>query len=913
MMENFIEVIGARQHNLKNIYVKIPKNKLTVITGVSGSGKSSLAFDTIFAEGQRRYVESLSSYARQFLGVMSKPDVDKIIGLSPAIAINQKAVSSNPRSTVGTVTEIYDYLRVLFSRIGHPHCSKCGREVKRQSVDQISDSILDQARLSAIGQKPCLIEIFSPIIIDKKGEFSQLFESLRRDGFREITVDGQKFNLNHNFVLIKTNRHTIELSIDKISVTKKDFKNPDNLKLISSRLSESVEMASKKSGGTLWIEFDGKDKTLFSQSFACPVCNISLPDIEPRSFSFNTPYGACPECDGLGTILSADPDAEENIPNLLNRYLETDNEAVRKRLSPFIITSVCPSCSGQKLNKVSRSVTVSGKNISDISNQSVREVLKFILNLDNPDNFSGQELAVALPIVRELSVRLKFLIDVGLEYLTLGRTASSLSSGEAQRIRLASQIGTGLTGVLYVLDEPTIGLHQRDNSKLIQILKSLRDLGNTVLVVEHDQETIESADWVIEIGPRAGNEGGNIVAEGTVEEIKNNQKSLTGDYLSGRKTVQIQNTRNTRITGEPENLTTGASDDIPTIRSSGNLIHGRSDFSEFSESIKLSGASQHNLKSVDVEFPMGKFICVTGVSGSGKSTLVHDTLYHALARRLNRYHHTTPGKFDSFSMPDTVSQVSLIDQSPIGRTPRSNPATYSGVFDYIRQIFANTKEARVRGWQSGRFSFNVPGGRCETCEGQGQIKVEMQFMPDVYVTCDDCKSTRFGRETLEVTYSGKNIAEVLKLTINEAADMFLGFPALKSRLAMLKSVGLGYLSLGQPATILSGGEAQRMKLSRELGKIRSAHTIYILDEPTTGLHFDDLQKLIEVLLKLVNQNNTVIVVEHNLDVIKNSQWIIDLGPEGGDEGGEIVAVGTPREIAENPKSYTGQYLKKLLD
>lgn len=908
----FIEVIGARQHNLKNISVKIPKNKLTVITGVSGSGKSSLAFDTIFAEGQRRYVESLSSYARQFLGVMNKPDVDKIIGLSPAIAINQKAVSSNPRSTVGTVTEIYDYLRVLFSRIGHPHCGKCGREVKRQSVDQISDSILDQARLSAVGQKPCLIEIFSPIVIDKKGEFAQLFESLRRDGFREITVDGQKFNLNHNFVLIKTNRHTIELSVDKISITKKDYKNPDGLKLISSRLSEAVELSSKKSGGTLWIEFDGKDKTLFSQSFACPVCNISLPDIEPRSFSFNTPYGACPECDGLGTILSADPLAQEKIPNLLNRYLETNNEAIRKRLSPFIITSVCPSCNGQKLNKVSRSVTVSGKNITDISNQSVRVVLDFILNLNQPNNFSMQELAVALPIVRELSVRLKFLIDVGLEYLTLGRTASSLSSGEAQRIRLASQIGTGLTGVLYVLDEPTIGLHQRDNSKLIQILKSLRDLGNTVLIVEHDQETIESADWVIEIGPKAGNEGGNIVAEGTVEEIKNNHKSLTGDYLSGRKTVQIQNTRNTRGTGEPENLTTGASDDIPTIRSSGNLIHGRSEFSEFSESIKLSGASQHNLKSVDVEFPLGKFICVTGVSGSGKSTLVHDTLYHALARRLNRYHHTTPGKFDSFSLPNAVSQVSLIDQSPIGRTPRSNPATYSGIFDYIRQIFANTKEARVRGWKSGRFSFNVTGGRCETCEGQGQIKVEMQFMPDVYVVCDDCRGTRFGRETLEVIYSGKNIAEILNLTINEACEMFGGVPALKSRLLMLKSVGLGYLNLGQPATILSGGEAQRMKLSRELGKIRSAHTIYILDEPTTGLHFDDLQKLIEVLLKLVNQDNTVIVVEHNLDVIKNSQWIIDLGPEGGDEGGKIVAVGTPREIAANPKSYTGQYLKKML-
>lgn len=879
----YIEVIGARQHNLKNISVKIPKNKLTVITGVSGSGKSSLAFDTIFAEGQRRYVESLSSYARQFLGVMNKPDVDKIIGLSPAIAINQKAVSSNPRSTVGTVTEIYDYLRVLFSRIGHPHCGKCGREVKRQSVDQISDSILEQAKVSAVGQKPCLIEVFSPLVVDKKGEFIQLFESLRRDGFREITVDGQKFNLNHNFVLIKTNRHTIELLIDKISVTKKDFKNPSALKFISSRLSEAVELSSKKSGGTLWIGFDGKDKTLFSQSFACPVCNISLPDIEPRSFSFNTPYGACPECGGLGTILSADPEAEEKIPNLLNRYLETDNEAVRKRLSPFIITSVCPDCNGQKLNKVSRSVTVSGKNITEISNQSVSAVLDFILNLNKSNSFSAQELAVALPIVRELSVRLKFLLDVGLEYLTLGRTASSLSSGEAQRIRLASQIGTGLTGVLYVLDEPTIGLHQRDNSKLIQILKSLRDLGNTVLVVEHDQETIESADWVIEIGPRAGKSGGEVVAEGTVSEIKNNHKSLTGDYLAGRKKVA-------GLSGHPE-------------------------FNEGSrqgDAIKLSGASQHNLKSVDVEFPLGKFICVTGVSGSGKSTLVHDTLYHALARRLNRYHHTVPGKFDGFSLPDMVRQVSLIDQTPIGRTPRSNPATYSGVFDYIRQIFANTKEARIRGWKTGRFSFNVPGGRCETCEGQGQIKVEMQFMPDVYVICDDCKGTRFGRETLEVTYSGKNIAEILNLTINEACEMFAGFPALKSRLLMLKSVGLGYLSLGQPATILSGGEAQRMKLSRELGKIRSAHTVYILDEPTTGLHFDDLQKLIEVLLKLVNQNNTVIVVEHNLDVIKNSNWIIDLGPEGGDGGGEIVAAGTPREIAANPKSYTGKYLKKMI-
>ncbi|MEK9171234.1 MAG: ABC-ATPase UvrA, partial [Patescibacteria group bacterium] len=592
-MDNFIEVIGARQHNLKNISVKIPKNKLTVITGVSGSGKSSLAFDTIFAEGQRRYVESLSSYARQFLGVMNKPDVDKIIGLSPAIAINQKAVSSNPRSTVGTVTEIYDYLRVLFSRIGHPHCGKCGREVKRQSVDQISDSILEQAGTFAVGQKPCLIEIFSPVVIDKKGEFTQLFESLRRDGFRDITVDGQKFNLNYNFVLIKTNRHTIELSIDKISVTKKDFKNPDGLKLISSRLSEAVEIASKKSGGTLWIEFDGKNKTLFSQSFACPVCNISLPDIEPRSFSFNTPYGACPECDGLGTILSADPEAEEKIPNLLNRYLETDNEAVRKRLSPFIITSVCPSCNGQKLNKVSRGVTVDNKNITEISNQSVRAVLNFILDLNKPNNFSTQELAVALPIVRELSVRLKFLLDVGLEYLTLGRTASSLSSGEAQRIRLASQIGTGLTGVLYVLDEPTIGLHQRDNSKLIQILKSLRDLGNTVLVVEHDQETIESADWVIEIGPRAGKNGGEVIAEGTVEDIKNNHKSLTGDYLTGRKKVEVQQVD--RLAGQQVEK----------------------------EIIRLTGASQHNLKSVDVEFPMGKFICVTGVSGSGKSTLVH--------------------------------------------------------------------------------------------------------------------------------------------------------------------------------------------------------------------------------------------------------------------------------------------------
>ncbi|MBI2310051.1 ABC-ATPase UvrA [Candidatus Collierbacteria bacterium] len=909
----YIQVIGAKQHNLKNINVNIPKNKLTVITGVSGSGKSSLAFDTIFAEGQRRYVESLSSYARQFLGMMNKPDVDKIIGLSPTIAINQKAVSSNPRSTMGTVTEIYDYLRVLFSRIGHPHCSKCGREVKRQSVDQISDSILDQAQQLVVGQKPCLIEIFSPIVIDKKGEFSQLFESLRREGFREIIVDGQRFELSRNFVLIKTNRHTIELSIDKISVTKKDYKSPSGLKLIFSRLSEDLELASKKSGGTLWAEFDGKGKTLFSQSFACPECNISLPDIEPRSFSFNTPYGACPQCDGLGTILSADPEAAQKIPNLLNRYLETDNEAIRKRLNPFIITSVCPDCQGQRLNKVSRSVTVLDKSISDISGLTVKQCLEFIQTLSDSGSFSLSEKAVADPITTELSVRLKFLINVGLDYLTLNRTASSLSSGEAQRIRLASQIGTGLTGVLYVLDEPTIGLHQRDNSKLIKILKTLRDLGNTVLVVEHDQETIESADWVIEIGPKAGNDGGHIVAEGTVDQIKNNLKSLTGAYLSGRKIVQIQNTRNTQSVGMSEHRTIRTPDDIPTIRHSDNLIFRRSEFSEFSESIKLSGASQHNLKSIDVEFPLGKFICVTGVSGSGKSTLVHDTLYHVLARRLNRYHHSSPGKFDSFSLPSAVRQVSLIDQSPIGRTPRSNPATYSGVFDYIRQIFANTRESKIRGWKTGRFSFNVPGGRCETCEGQGQIKVEMQFMPDVYVTCNDCQGLRFGRETLEVIYSGKNIAEILKLTINEAVEMFVGFPALKSRLSMLKSVGLGYLSLGQPATILSGGEAQRMKLSCELGKIRSAHTIYILDEPTTGLHFDDLQKLIEVLLKLVNLDNTVIVVEHNLEVIKNSQWIIDLGPEGGDEGGEVIAVGTPREIANNPRSYTGQYLKKMID
>lgn len=878
-MNEFIEVIGARQHNLKNISVKIPKNKLTVLTGVSGSGKSSLAFDTIYAEGQRRYVESLSPYARQFLGVMEKPEVDRISGLSPAIAIDQKASSANPRSTVATITEIYDYLRLLFARVGHPHCPDCGQEIKKQSVDQIVDQILDNAEKKLVKNVPFLFQILSPVVRDKKGEFNQLFLGLQKDGYRFVYIDGQFYNLNDDFILIKTNRHSILVLVDKISINKKFLSDENNRKTVKSRLASAVEQAIKLSNGSVISKF-AKTEHLFSMNFSCPICSISLPEIEPRNFSFNSPHGACPICSGLGTVISADSEAEKNIPNLLRRYLETDNEGIRRRLSKFIISKTCPDCAGTRLKPEARKVTINNINIAQVTHKTISQALIWMNKQFSENNILESERQIITPIFKELTQRLQFLESVGLNYLTLDRMAGTLAGGESQRIRLASQIGTGLTGILYVLDEPTIGLHQRDNKKLIDTLKNLRDLGNTVIVVEHDREMIESADWVVDIGPGAGKMGGQIMAEGTPGEIKGNPQSLTGQYLSGRKRVEISNkvAQSTQI----------------------------------KEAIKLSEAVEHNLKSIDVNFPLNKLICITGVSGSGKSTLVHDVLYHALAKRLNRTHHEQPGKFGELFVPDNVRQVSLIDQSPIGRTPRSNPATYSGVFDLIRKLFTQTTEARIRGYQVGRFSFNVPGGRCEACEGQGKIKISMQFLPDVYVACDVCQGKRFGRETLEVEYKRKSIADVLNMAVDDALIFFKSMPTLSSKIEMLQRVGLGYIDLGQPAPLLSGGEAQRLKLSRELGKIRSEHTLYLLDEPTRGLHFADLIKLIKVLKDLVAQNNTVVVIEHNLDVIKNADWVIDLGPEGGEAGGEVVATGTPEDISKVVESYTGQELKKIL-
>lgn len=894
-MEDFIQVEGARQHNLKNINVRIPKNKLTVVTGMSGSGKSSLAFDTIYAEGQRRYVESLSSYARQFLGVMDKPDVDRITGLSPAIAIDQKAASSNPRSTVATITEIYDYLRLLFARVGHPHCPNCGREIRRQTGDQITASILEFIQAKLAGKRPEVFEILAPVVRDRKGEFVQLFSALRKDGYQKVVIDGKDFDLGDDFLLIKTNKHSISVVVDRISFSNTRLprsayggaRNDDN-----GRLAEAVEKGIGLGDGLVEFRQKGVNK-LYSTKFACPECGISLAEIEPRMFSFNSPHGACSRCSGLGTVLSADPEAEEDIPNLLQRYLTTDNDAVRRRLARHIISDICPECRGARLRPEVLKVTVAGKNIAEVTGMTCVEASIFVNRIKarpsdarlparqgRPGPLSEAEFSIADTILKELSTRLQFLISVGLDYLTLDRKAGTLAGGEIQRIRLASQIGTGLTGILYVLDEPTIGLHQRDNSRLLATLRRLRDLGNTVIVVEHDRETICAADWVIDIGPGAGKDGGEVMAEGTPEEIKRNKKSLTGEYLSGKKSVAIGRTQLRRNTDE---------------------------------SIKLYGASQNNLKHIDVEFPLGKFICVTGVSGSGKSTLVHDTLYHALARQIYRVHHESAGKYDQMYVPAVVQKVSLIDQSPIGRTPRSNPATYSGAFTPIRKLFSQTKEARLRGYKPGRFSFNVAGGRCEACEGQGQSKVEMQFLPDIYVKCEVCGGTRYSRETLEVEYRDKTIFEVLKMPIAEGLEFLGKIPLIRLKLSILERVGLGYLELGQPAPLLSGGEAQRLKLSRELGKVRSGHTIYLLDEPTTGLHFADLQKLLDVLYELVGLDNTVIVIEHNLDVVKNAQWIIDLGPEGGERGGEVVAAGRPEDVAKVEKSYTGQYLKKLLN
>lgn len=974
-----IVIKGAREHNLKNLDLEIPKNKLVVLTGLSGSGKSSLAFDTVYAEGQRRYVESLSSYARQFLGTMKKPDVDLIEGLSPAISIDQKSTSHNPRSTVGTVTEIYDYMRLLFARVGHPHCPICGREIARQSKEQIVNSILKlQETHKEPGKKDVRVFVLAPLVKDRRGEYSDLFVSLKKRGYTKVRIDGKIYNLTDDFILIKTNKHTIELVIDALVLSKETER---------TRLATDVEQALQFGDGEMIVSIIGDasftipekpekmDDQLFSEKFACPVDNISLPEIEPRIFSFNTPHGACPTCAGLGRVLNADPDlilnenltineggivpffnigtndtwfsrtfktfCEENdIPmdqriselndeqkhlllygtggkkylvegenrfgrgtvieesfrgiafELKKKYNESESQFIKSQIDKFMRYDVCPACDGGRLKKEALSVTLNDKSIIDVSTMSIERALEFINNL--PDVISGREAEIAKMILREIRERLKFLVDVGLEYLTLQRTASTLSGGEAQRIRLASQIGSGLTGVLYVLDEPSIGLHQRDNTKLIDTLKKLRDLGNTVLVVEHDQDTMEASDYLFDFGPGAGEHGGDIVSQGTVDEVKADKDSLTGKYLSGKKKIKVEKS------------------DLPEEEVIANKLAMEQTMTDKNLSIKLIGAQEHNLKNITAEFPLNKLVVVTGVSGSGKSTLVNDILYHALMQKKNAFHPQKPGKFTEMQGADVIKNVFAIDQSPIGRTPRSNPATYTGAFTYIRQLFATTKEAKLRGYSPGRFSFNVKGGRCEACEGEGQIKIEMQFMPDVYITCEVCQGKQYNNEALEIMFNDKNIADVLDMSVAEALKFFAFMPGLAHRLQLLQDVGLAYIKLGQPAPTLSGGEAQRIKLATELSK-RGRNALYVLDEPTTGLHFADLEKLLYVLRRLVDVGNSVIVIEHNLDVIKNADHIIDLGPEGGEKGGQIIAIGTPQEIAANPNSWTGKFLKNVLN
>lgn len=956
-----IVIRGAREHNLKNIDVEIPKNKLIVFTGLSGSGKSSLAFDTIYAEGQRRYVESLSAYARQFLGLMKKPDVDTIEGLSPSISIDQKSTSHNPRSTVGTVTEIYDYLRLLFARVGHPHCFKCSIEITHQTLEQITDSTLKLA--ASVKQVKLLV--LSPVVKDRKGEYVELFSDLRKKGYTRVRIDGQIFSLNENFILLKTNKHSIDVVIDRLTLDRKTDR---------SRLSESIEHALRLGGGEMTasiikdqsFDFPEKPKKtedhLFSEKFACPKCGISIEEPEPRMFSFNSPHGACPSCSGLGNILAADPDLILNkdlsineggilpfsrtffhdtwfsrlikkvcekqdislttrigelspekrrlllfgtgneiyevrglnrfgkmttitetfqgfLDTLKQKYQESESEFLRMELERYMRYEICQECQGARLKKASLSITIDGRSIVEICDLPIDQALSFVKMLF--PKLSYREQHIARLLLKEIEARLSFLVDVGLNYLTLSRSAQTLAGGEAQRIRLASQIGSGLTGVLYVLDEPSIGLHQRDNKRLIETLKRLRDLGNTVVVVEHDQETMESSDRIYDFGPGAGEHGGKIVSQGTIEEIIKDKNSMTGKYLSGEKKIILEKN--------------GKSNDKDVLN----------------DELVIVAATQHNLKNVTTVFPLHKLVCVTGVSGSGKSTLIHDILYHALMQKLTPYHKEKPGAFKELLGFEHIRRVVLIDQSPIGRTPRSNPATYTGAFTFIRELFARTKEARVRGYNPGRFSFNVKGGRCEECSGEGQIKIEMQFLPDVFVPCEVCKGARYNREALNILYQGKNISEVLEMSVEEAFAFFGTIPGLSQKLQTLNDVGLSYIKLGQPATTLSGGEAQRVKLATELSK-RGQNILYLLDEPTTGLHFADLEKLLLVLRKLVDSGNTVIIIEHNLDVVKNADWIIDLGPEGGSKGGEIVAQGKPEEIAKNEKSYTGQFLKKVI-
>lgn len=937
MSKEKIVVRGARQHNLKNIDVDIPRDKLVVITGLSGSGKSSLAFDTIYAEGQRRYVESLSAYARQFLGQMDKPDVDYIEGLSPAVSIDQKTTSKNPRSTVGTVTEIYDYLRLLFARVGQPHCPDCGRAITRQTIDQMVDQVLDLPERTRF-------QVLAPIVRGRKGEHKKILADLHKQGFVRVRIDGEIRELGTDIELEKNKKHTIEVVVDRIIVREG----------IRKRLADSLELALGLAGGLAIIQLVDEDRELvFSQNLACPDCSFSLEELSPRLFSFNSPYGACSYCTGLGFRLEVDPELvipdrskslaegaiapwsrsynyypqllgavakkygfstevplsqlsdealqivlygskepvrvhyvnmhgqkrifdtvyEGVIPNLERRLQETQSEGARRELEAYMSSRPCPHCRGARLRPEALAVLVGGLNIAEVTALSVGEAYQFFTDL----KLGERDRAIARQVLKEIKERLRFLLNVGLEYLTLDRAAGTLSGGEAQRIRLATQIGSGLVGVLYVLDEPSIGLHQRDNQRLIETLKQLRDLGNTLIVVEHDRETIEAADYIIDIGPRAGEEGGYLVAAGTLEEIKACPASITGDYLSGRRKIAVP----------------------PSRRGpNGNWL-------------VIRGAREHNLKNIDVAIPLGVFTCVTGVSGSGKSTLINDILHRALAQRLHGARQA-PGDHDGIEGVEYLDKIIAIDQSPIGRTPRSNPATYTGVFDNIREVYAQTPEARVRGYKPGRFSFNVKGGRCEACRGDGIIKIEMHFLPDVYVPCEVCKGKRYNRETLEVNYKGKSIADVLDMTVSEALQFFKNIPRISRKLQTLYDVGLGYMRLGQPATTLSGGEAQRVKLATELSRRSNGKTLYLLDEPTTGLHFADISRLLDVLGRLVDAGDTVVVIEHNLDVIKMADYIIDLGPEGGEGGGRIVAQGTPEEVAQVPESYTGQYLAKVL-
>lgn len=936
-MQNFIKITGAKENNLKNISVDIPREKLVVFTGVSGSGKSTLAFDTIFAEGQRRYVESLSSYARMFLGQMQKPDVEKIEGLSPAISIDQKTTNNNPRSTVGTVTEIYDYFRLLFARTGVPHCPNCGREIRRQTVDEIADKIM------AMGEG-ARVYINAPVVRGRKGEFKKELDGFRKSGYVRVEIDGSNYELGEEIKLDKNIKHTISVVVDRLIV--KDG--------IQKRLTDSLETAIKLAGGLVACR-SGETETLFSTKYACPDCGISIEELEPRLFSFNNPYGACDECKGIGfkkeiseelilgdTTKSLNQGAlcisgwnldsskftqmyfralskkykfsldtpikdlprdiidillygnhgekldleystrtfqgqyqssfEGVICNLERRYAETTSDYTKSEIEKYMVTKPCSTCGGKRLKKEALAVTVGGKNIYELCEMSIENLYAFVEKLD-----LGTATPIGEPILKEIKARLNFLRNVGLNYLTLSRTAATLSGGEAQRIRLATQIGSGLTGVLYILDEPSIGLHQRDNEKLLSALKNLRDLGNSVIVVEHDEETIRSADFILDIGPKAGVHGGEVVACGTVEDVMASPRSITGDYLSGRRKIEI-----------------------PAVR---NAVG--------SNWLTVSGAKQNNLKNVDVSFPVGLLTVVTGVSGSGKSSLINEIVYPALANRLNGAR-AVEGKYDDISGVSNFDKVIAIDQSPIGRTPRSNPATYTGAFTSIRELFAASNDAKERGYNAGRFSFNVSGGRCEHCQGDGIIKIEMHFLPDVYIPCEVCKGTRYNRETLAVKYKGKNINDVLEMTVDEAVTFFENIPRIYSKVKSLQDVGLGYIKLGQPATTLSGGEAQRVKLATELCKRSTGRTVYILDEPTTGLSSYDVDKLISILCKLRSGGNTIIVIEHNLDVIKVADYIVDLGPEGGDGGGTIVAKGTPEEVAKVKKSYTGQFLKRIL-